>query len=260
MPCKNYLFLLYFLCMIYRWLSEEDTMKIIKLLCIVFCLISCSEDVNLEVTYDKALRDLKAPSSNPPQKLKGLLYILKGNKNESIFKLKKTKDVENGLNKKFIGRGGGSGIYYSNTKKKKKQEQKELDGDLYIVEIDNSNYKWNLSRESKIIKGYTCYKATASYSEYNAIKKESVDFSVVAWYTPDIPLPYGPSGYDGLPGLVLEVNRGGYYFMASEINFSKGVSLNIEAPENGISVTSTEFGQILNQKVLEKINRHTTSD
>ncbi len=56
--------------------------------------------------------------------------------------------------------------------------------------------KWTLVPDStREILGYACNKATTSFAgrEY------------VAWYTVDIPLPYGPYKFYGLPGLVMEV-------------------------------------------------------
>jgi GLPGLI family protein len=53
---------------------------------------------------------------------------------------------------------------------------------------------WKLEKESKKIGNFTCFKATANFRGRDYI----------AWYTIDIPLPYGPWKLNNLPGLILE--------------------------------------------------------
>ena len=62
--------------------------------------------------------------------------------------------------------------------------------DIYI------DLKWKISSESKIILGYNCIKATTIYRgrEWEA------------WFTPDVPLPFGPWKLHGLLGLILQAN------------------------------------------------------
>lgn len=63
----------------------------------------------------------------------------------------------------------------------------------------NDNYpvmNWIISEKRKNIAGYTCIKATTFYRGRDWI----------AWFTPDIAMPYGPWKFCGLPGLVLEVS------------------------------------------------------
>ena len=63
---------------------------------------------------------------------------------------------------------------------------------------------WELVDETKQIGDYSCYKARGYIlGEGNSgqVKKE-----FEAWYTPDIPVQFGPYVYSGLPGLVLQVN------------------------------------------------------
>ncbi len=83
--------------------------------------------------------------------------------------------------------------------------------------------KWTLTQESKIIGGYLCFKATSP--NYNGESwSDNKKFEVTAWYTPKIPVPFGPNGYYGLPGLILELQT-----ILSTI-YVKNISLNI-SPE-----------------------------
>lgn len=61
---------------------------------------------------------------------------------------------------------------------------------------DNYTLNWKITGENKMIAGYKCVKAITVFR----------DREWIAWFTPDIPLPFGPWKFHGLPGLILEVN------------------------------------------------------
>ncbi|WP_395064000.1 GLPGLI family protein [Flavobacterium sp.] len=63
--------------------------------------------------------------------------------------------------------------------------------------------KWNITIENKDIDGYKCYKATAEVIVINP--KGTFKHPVIAWFCPAIPFSYGPNGFGGLPGLILEL-------------------------------------------------------
>ncbi|GAA5083901.1 hypothetical protein GCM10023210_03080 [Chryseobacterium ginsengisoli] len=54
---------------------------------------------------------------------------------------------------------------------------------------------WKLINEEKIINTINCKKAQVNYKGRNWI----------AWYSPEIPLPYGPYKFSGLPGLIIKI-------------------------------------------------------
>ncbi|MEC3874400.1 GLPGLI family protein [Chryseobacterium salviniae] len=54
---------------------------------------------------------------------------------------------------------------------------------------------WELADETKIINTITCKKAKVKFKGRNWI----------AWYATEIPLPYGPMKFSGLPGLIIKI-------------------------------------------------------
>ena len=62
----------------------------------------------------------------------------------------------------------------------------------------------------KKIGSYLCYKAIDVESD-NQLKKP------IAWFSPLIPVNFGPKEYIGLPGLVLEVEMAGSTITATKI-------------------------------------------
>jgi GLPGLI family protein len=50
---------------------------------------------------------------------------------------------------------------------------------------------------------------------------EKQDILVTAWYAPDIPVRFGPIGYGGLPGLILELQNESATFYVTKINLNQ---------------------------------------
>ncbi|SHG14036.1 GLPGLI family protein [Chryseobacterium vrystaatense] len=63
---------------------------------------------------------------------------------------------------------------------------------------------WKLIDETKVINTITCKKAEVTFKGRNW----------VAWYSTEIPLPYGPYKFSGLPGLIIKITdeKGEYDF------------------------------------------------
>jgi GLPGLI family protein len=106
----------------------------------------------------------------------------------------------------------------------------------------NSNYDWKLLSETKKIDNYNCYKAIWNKKFYTK-KGEEVNQLVTAWYSPEINLNYGPNGYMGLPGLILELEYDKTKIVAKEINFLVK-ELKIDFPKNK-EVTEDEYLEII---------------
>src|SRR5690606_37134751 len=87
-------------------------------------------------------------------------------------------------------------------------------GKLFLVKDLLPEFKWKLENESKQIGDYTVFKATAvqkiDLADYRMINIENSNqdrtLIITAWYTPQIPVNFGPDIYGGLPGLILELN------------------------------------------------------
>lgn len=167
-------------------------------------------------------------------------FELRFNNTESVFKMAKSLESDNINLKISIGLLGGYETYYYNTLTKKNIYQTESYGEFFII-TDHTNYKWTLTKESKKIENYTCYKATT----IKEIKNEAGIFKrkVVAWYTPQIPLQIGPAGYNGLPGLILELQEKDNLYVARKINITP-LETKIKKPTKGKKITYQEFLKI----------------
>ncbi|MEY8758661.1 GLPGLI family protein [Chryseobacterium tongliaoense] len=81
---------------------------------------------------------------------------------------------------------------------------------VYQYEESQPKLNWSLEKEDKDILGYKCNKATVKY--------RGRDY--VAWYTNDISVSNGPYIFNGLPGLIMEVEDSDrkYHFVAVGID------------------------------------------
>ena len=97
---------------------------------------------------------------------------------------------------------------------------------------------WVLANESKKIDNYTCYKATSEYIVINS--KGTFIHPVIAWYCPEIPFQFGPAGYGGLPGMILELQERNNVFGAVKIELKTPLE-NIQIPKKGIRISHQEY-------------------
>ncbi|MEC7753611.1 MAG: GLPGLI family protein [Bacteroidota bacterium] len=115
-----------------------------------------------------------------------------------------------------------------------------------LIIIDSLNrFKWVLGNEKKEIQGFNCLKAVGT-----RIYDRTETSKVVAWYTPEIPIPTGPAGYGGLPGMILELNEIGYVsYQALEIetDLNKKSLKRIELPKRGKLISRNEYWDLWNK-------------
>lgn len=102
----------------------------------------------------------------------------------------------------------------------------------YTYEEKINAIAWILTDESKEVCGYLCMKATGTYGGREWI----------AWYTPEVAIPFGPWKIVGLPGLVMsaEDTEGLHHFTAIQFRTASGDIATSELPEE-IKTTREKF-------------------
>jgi GLPGLI family protein len=152
-------------------------------------------------------------------------FLLKFNSIESIFKMVDALEDESNKSYKIaVILSEAGNVYYLNKKMKKRIVSKMAYGEKVKVKTDIDIYKWVLHNNYKKIGKYQCYKATTFKTVKNnkgVFKKE-----IVAWYTPQIPYSFGPKGYGGLPGLILELKEGNLTYYSTKIRLNIKVKIN----------------------------------
>lgn len=134
-------------------------------------------------------------------------------------------------------------IYYTDLENGKFINSREFFGRMFLINGDAEKYAWKLTGEQKKINEFVCQKATCS--------KE--DREITAWFTPQIPISTGPDSFNGLPGLILEIdiNNGERVITPTNIELKTLDKKAIVAPDKGKKVTKEEFKEIEAEKMKE---------
>ena len=130
--------------------------------------------------------------------------------------------------------------FYVNFRDKKISDKREFFGKDFLIDRPYDAYAWKLIPEMREIKGYACMKATS---------KDAKDNEITAWYTLSVPVPGGPAGYVGLPGLILEVETKGLKIEMTELVLQDDVI--IKVPTKGKKVSAEKFQKIQDDKMAE---------
>lgn len=178
-----------------------------------------------KVKMDKWMRDIFENTPNVNAYLEfsneaSLYYVEDKMKNDG-------KPVFN-VNRTFAG---GDNKYYKNTKTKEYFNETNTLGELLLIEIEPK--KWKITQESKKIGKYLCFKAIDIESKNKKMKP-------VAWFTPEIPVSFGPLKYNGLPGLVILVELSKRTISASEIILNPKKEIIIKKTLKGKKITAEE--------------------
>jgi GLPGLI family protein len=211
-------------------------------------------------------------------------FILNFNKTASIYKEEEKLEASaqgGGGMRMWSSMMGGGGTYYKNVKDKQYSNDKEYMGKEFLVKDSLTSLAWKMEAETRVIGGYTCYKATAvkkpSATDFRNLRprKEDADkkegekpaadkktnfldavevpkeIVITAWYTPEIPVSQGPEGYWGLPGLILEVNDGKTVLLCSKVVLNPKVKAEIKAPSKGKVISQKEYDETVMKKMEE---------
>jgi len=218
-------------------------------------------------------------------------FILNFSKTTSIYKEEEKLDApgqggQGGGMRWMSSMTGGGGTNFKNVKQKIYAVDKEFMGKEFLVKDSLPNYAWKLEGETKLIGGYTCFKATTvrpvSQTDFRNFrpkkeekKKEEAkdeakkpegeakktnfmdDFelpkevTITAWYTPEIPISQGPENYWGLPGLILEVSDGKTVVLCSKIVMNAKEKVEIKSPTKGKVISQKEYDETVTKKMEE---------
>ncbi|WP_084696446.1 GLPGLI family protein [Maribacter thermophilus] len=164
-------------------------------------------------------------------------YVLRYNTKESFFEELPHAPHDEFMAKIASGIAFSDRSWYQDAKKNTAYRNKKIKDSMYIVSFNDRMNGWTLHNETKSIGGYTCYKATQHHVQYYTEN----EFTIEAWYTPEIPVPYGPSGFGGLPGLILQLERSHIIIVADKVtlNPAKGIKP-IEKIKPGRVITTDE--------------------
>lgn len=159
-----------------------------------------NDEFNYKITYNLTYR-LDSISLEEPKSEYMILYL---GDNLSLFS-SRAKTLANPIvvrgNTGYTSRSALTNFHYEILKDNKTNKlyytlQIPKMQDRFYYTQDKNLFNWNISEETKLIKGYNSQKATTSFAGRDYI----------AWFSPEIPIAEGPYKFNGLPGLILEIS------------------------------------------------------
>lgn len=198
-------------------------------------------------------------------------HILTFNKEASLYKEEEVLEAPQAGGMQFVmASTDGSDLLYKNTKDDRFSSQNELFGKVFLIKDHLPKLDWKMENETKNIGDYTCYKATLkrevqvveSAISINGdkdldepVEPRTKEITITAWYTLQIPVNNGPAKYQGLPGLILEVNDGSEAIVCSKLVLNPENKVDIKEPDSGKIVSQQEFEDIMDEKMKEMEDR-----
>lgn len=196
-------------------------------------------------------------------------YTLTFNKTECLYEEEKALEKPSNNTEDFsvsISYGTTGNKYLNLKEQTSVVEDNVFDKEFLIVE-PLVKPDWKLIDETKKIGDYNCFKAELVIPVSEKQKQDYEDFLkrdaqkpalfkmakpedkiVTVWYTPEIPVSFGPDNYWGLPGLILEVNDGFGIFLCTKVTLSTKEKFKIKVPNKGEKVSQKKFDEIRKKK------------
>lgn len=202
-------------------------------------------------------------------------FTLKFNRDESLYEkvqvLEAPKKPTNGMSMTIQMSGGGDtyGTTYKDLKSQTFLREDKIQGKEFLIKDKIEPLNWKVTGETKMIGKYQVMKATYTYPKEEKteeqIKKEEESNSllnmvedkervITAWFTMQIPVSNGPGIYQGLPGLILELNDGNTTILCNKIEMNPE-NFEIKKPKKGKKISLKDFNELQEKKMKEMQER-----
>ncbi len=139
---------------------------------------------------------------------------------------------------------------YTDLNTKTITEQKEFMGRMFLINKPADAPKWKFTGRQKKLLNLPCLEAVA-------VKDKD---TLVAWYTPSVPVSIGPEGVSGLPGAILELSMGSMLNFKATAITPANATAQIKAPGKGKKLTEAEFDKMVKVKEEEMLKQYGGGD
>jgi GLPGLI family protein len=196
-------------------------------------------------------KEMKENIEKTNSKAEVVEYSLNFNENETYFFANSIIEEGKMTLKDLVIIGGGKLKYYENKETNEHREFVDYMRTGSAILNKQVISDWTLTSEIKIIDGRKCIKATSPNINSKGIKSTNRKFDITAWFTPEIPVPYGPVGYGGLPGLIMELQFYANTFYAKKINLNPDKEVIIDRLTSMPAVSEEE----LNKRAMSTLSK-----
>lgn len=230
----KYIYVISFLLIILKLNAQSG-----RIIHIEYKTVKAVTDANVKIDPQ-----LKKALEKHVEAVESIEFELFANDSIALFMKKEKLNTEN---QNPISKIIGNGTYFINSKQGEKIKQVDMLGEKFNIIYPFSEYKWEITQETKEIGGYQCYKAITHKEVYSRTRDKLIVTNPEVWFTPEIPLSYGPFGLNGLPGLILEATLNGklyYYATKVDLDYKEKINSKLLKPSKGKYVSESEMESI----------------
>jgi GLPGLI family protein len=234
-----------------------------KLISIMFLsVIACGATAQTagKITFEEKM-DLHRTLPPDRQEMKDMmpqfntaLFELTFSGDQSVYQAKKVEEIQEvtanqGGTRMTMRFGRDNRIVYKNMAEDKMIDSRDFMQKQFLITGPLKARKWKIGSKQKEILGYNCMEASFRVDSATAL---------VAWFAPTLTTANGPSDFQGLPGMILQIdiNDGERMITATEILTDSVDTSVIVAPDKGKEVTAEEFEKIREEKMKEMGIQH----
>lgn len=200
---------------------------------------------NQLISSTKVNEEIKKAVSNIDENIRNNEYILEFNTYFGKYQLVKKLDSDESSsfkNKLALAFSGFNGVAFFDKKNGTIVVEKNVLDETLLITTKFEDIDWVLTKKKLILNGLTCYKAK------RILKKEgrngSFETEIIAWYAPEINLPYGPDGFGGLPGIIIQLENGNVVTTLKKIEFIDEEMI-INLPTKGKKLSENEYNAFM---------------
>lgn len=190
---------------------------------------------DLKETNPDQYRQFVATAKRFENEVEQLNFILVFKGTESTYQAEDVLTRAQGGANSF---GRAKGIFYNNQQTGERLQQVERNGKVFVIKQDE--LLWEITSEVKQIGEFSARKATTSINNFENQQSSGGREEAIAWFTTDIPIHFGPEGFSGLPGLIIELQVAGGRYYVDNMNLNQE-SIQIKKPSTQNLVTFDEY-------------------
>lgn len=118
--------------------------------------------------------------------------------------------------------------------------QTKFFGRTFLIEEPLEPQPWEISNVTRQVAGRNCTKATLTADGHTA----------TAWFCTEVPIPVGPQGYGGLPGLVVQLETDAATYTLVDLTTDPDTS-SIAAPAKGKRMSREEYSTAVQERLQQ---------
>jgi GLPGLI family protein len=198
-------------------------------------------------SFENGIRE-QFPNFN--KNVEELEFTLSFNKKKAVFETKNklyTNSEATEMGKAFIQ----TGITLYQSKDSIFSKAYDFENKEYNL-LSFKKINWEIVNETKIINQFLCYKAVGVEETTNS--KGVFKTNITAWFCPEIPYSFGPSGYGGLPGLIVELHNKRAVFGLNKITAEDLNKKRLSFIKIKKNITEQDFRNIINDFLKKQNN------